>query len=131
MRAAVKVRQASTPAMKVGKQMMSRVTGLLSQTLCMVCQAPQAPPGKETLQTVSPGGTMSSACPFQRRYTAVTADMNVFVEEDEIVLSVQSLGAREPSYMCPKQTVQMLHGCLWKNSQVSTDILLHHCNFVI
>lgn len=88
VRAAVKARPASIPVMKAGKQMMSRVIGLLSQTLCMVCQVPQVPHGRGTLPTVSPGGMTSLACPSQQRYTAGAADVNVVVEEDEIVCPV-------------------------------------------
>lgn len=107
VRAVVRVRQAFTPVMKAGKQMMSRVTGLLSQTQCMVCLVPPTPPAKETPQTVSPGGMMSSACLFQPRYSAGTADMDVFVTvvgEDEVVSSVQSLGGILPS--CAKNLLQ-------------------------
>lgn len=79
MKAVVRVRQASTPVMKAEKQMMSRVTGLLNQTQFMVCLAPLTPLARETLQTVSPGGMMSSACLFQPRYSTGTADMDVVI----------------------------------------------------
>lgn len=62
VRAAVRVRQASTPAMRVGRLMMSRVIGSLSQTQCMECLVPPTPPANGIPPTASPGGMMSLTC---------------------------------------------------------------------